>query len=355
MKILITGIAGFIGSRLAHKLIASGHEVRGIDDLSWGFEEDVPKECMLAEIDLLEIPVWIQGTLRRFYDPDHIFKDIDLVIHCAASLEVMESISSPVGDLRTNTEGTINVLDAMAQYEINNIINFSSACVYGPGNLDDKLLIGEESATVDSPQWPYGASKLSAEIYCNLYHQTDGFNVINLRPGIVCGPGEWFGRALTIFLRRAMKGEDIVVFVDPGYHEGKPFRTPVRDFVHVDDVVQQTEACIRLLEKADKPFIETFNASGRLAYNIAEVAGMVAKKLEAKIVYEEVEEGKRSQLVKGRIRIPNEMKQMALSMYHATYSLGFSPSRSLDTIIDDEISWLRQGGLERWEECDMKV
>jgi nucleoside-diphosphate-sugar epimerase len=357
MKICITGIAGFFGSALAKHLVNDGHEVTGIDSLAWGYEEDIPKECEWAPADLVYLDRWIKGDLPK-YPAYLVLKDVDLMIHCAANLEVMESLAEPTSDLRVNTEGTIQVLEAMKLYSIPRLINFSSACVYGAGT---ELMspVSEEDVRTSSPHWPYGASKLAAEVYCNLYAKAFNIGVTNLRPGIVCGPGEWYGRALTIFLRRALEGKPIPVFVDKGWPEKEGTArlmgcdgTVKRDFVHINDVVQMVRALV------DTPFAgyRTFNLGSGAQHSILQLARAVSSHLGAEVVFEEVEPGEESENVTGRVRIPHEMKCMYLSIYNAKQALNFVPySSTLSRIIDDEVTWLKGGGLKRWQETGMKV
>jgi len=347
-----------------------GVTVVGIDDLSWGYEADVPEGVLNLPADITVLDRLIETNVRVFPRPvdeqDHhqvgisvgeLFSDTDVVIHCAASLEVTRPLSDPVQDLKINTLGTLQVLEAMRQHGVKNLINFSSACVYGRGAYDMRRS-QEEDATVTSPHWGYASSKLAAEIYCSQYSKIYDFNVFNLRPGIVCGPREWYGRALTIFLSRALAGQLIVVFVNKGHtlqkrlsnHDG----TPRRDFVHVEDVCRMVD---HILVDYPRHFsgCKTFNVGTGARHSILQLAHKVAEKYGVQCVLEEVEEGKMSQLVEGRIRIPYEMKSMWLEMEKAKI-LGFLPSLTLDNILEDEVDWLSHGdNLGRWNRAEMKV
>lgn len=356
-KICITGIAGFIGSTLARCLVEDGHTVTGFDNLAWGYKDDIPQDCRWASLDILHLDTWLRGACEASPAYD-ILRDVDLMIHCAANLEVMLSLENPLSDLRVNTEGTIQVLEAMKKWGIKNLINFSSACVYGRGAL---ILTPtqEDDVRLADPHWPYGASKLAAEIYCNLYVQQGLIdNVIHFRPGIVCGPREWYGRALTIFLRRAMERKPIVVFTDPGTMlMGKALGidgTPMRDFVHIDDVVAQVRAALKSDLKAFYG-AQTYNMGTERPLSILQVAKMVRDAIGGEIKLEQVRPGQISKWVKGRVRIPHEMQGMLLSMSKAKTDLGHVPTRDMDKIIEDEIKWLKGGGLERWQQADMKV
>jgi nucleoside-diphosphate-sugar epimerase len=369
MKICITGIAGFIGSALAKALVEEGHTVTGIDDLSWGYEEDIPERCRWANRDILFLDRYIKNEFfptKRNGDHDApladvIFGDVDVVIHCAANIEIILSQIEPTSDLRINTEGTVQVLEAMEHYGITKLVNFSSACVYGAGREIMSPVV-ESEAALSSPHWPYGASKLAAEIYCNLYARTRGWNVISLRPGIVCGPGEWYGRALTIFLRRCLEDKPIVVFIDPDYspreHKDTWDGTPRRDFVHIKDMVRQAQAAVERVCKEQVFASWAINAgSGDAQYSILELAHKVTAVVgKGEVITEPVAEGTQSQKVLGRVRIPNEMKNMWLNMQRALSVLKCRPEHSeLHEIIKDERDWLLDGGLGRWQSTRMKV
>lgn len=365
MKICITGIAGFIGSQLAKHLVQDGHTVTGIDSLDWGYPEDIPEECKWALIDILYLDRWLSdpNTGDPYSDakatPSAILGDVNLVIHCAANLAITNSLAEPTSDLRINTEGTIQVLEMMKTWGIKNILNFSSACVYGEG-AHLMLPIAEAQVRLFTPHWPYGASKLAAEIYCNLYAGTADFNVINVRPGIVCGPGEWYGRALTIFLRRALERKPIVVFVDPG-HRYRTYTagtdgTPKRDFVHINDVIGHVRACLVTYPARFSGTVRTFNMGSESQFSILQLANKVGAALDMEVVLEEVAQGDTSQLVEDRVRIPHEMKGMYLDMSKVAQALDYQVIGStMGKIIDDEVIWLKNGGLERWQEAEMKV
>lgn len=332
MKVLITGGAGFIGSHIVDRLVELNHDVVCVDNMSWGFEENLNPKVKLERIDIV--------NSLEYYKLHNLFKSFkpEMVIHCAASLEVMLGQSHPIQDLTTNTIGTINILDSMRLSDTKKLINFSSACVYGVGRLVDSLPTSEKSPII--PQWGYGSSKAAAEIYCNQYARTYKLNVIHIRPGIVCGPREWFGRALTVFVKRAVNGQDIVVF---GNGKAK------RDFVHVDDVVNVAMKSFAFLSRPHytlEPMV--FNAGSERRTSIVNLAQMVAKKLNVEVIHEEVLEGEASSLVEGRYRIPFEMESMWLSMFQSKLWFNHTPSKTIDQIIDDEIDWYKNN-KERWD------
>lgn len=326
MKVLISGAAGFIASHLVDGLYQEFNptEIIGIDNLWWGDKDNIHPKIKFKNLDILNTDKLIE-----------YMHGVDVVIHCAASLEVSLSQDDPAKDLKINTMGTISVLEAMRKAGVKRLVNFSSACVYGQGHYG-MYPVEEGYVGLDSPHWGYGSSKLAAEIYCNQYAKTYGMNIIHIRPGIVCGPREWYGRVLTIFLKRALEGKELVVFGN-GREE--------RDFVHVYDIKKLVMQAIRHIDLYES---SVFNGGTGKATTVLDVANYIGKRFNVPVIFEDVKEGTTSDKVDGRLRLPFEMKSMRLSLTKGSLDLGFIPRRTLVDIIDDEVSWL-QTNLHKWE------
>ncbi len=127
----------------------------------------------------------------------------EIVSHQAAQLEITKCLEDPLDDMRTNLVGTINVLEAARRAGVAKVVNASSACIYGQA-VDPPT---DEDAAPHNPNWSYGASKLAAEKYAQIFSHDYGFPVFSLRYGITYGPREWYGRVLTIFLKRLLEGQ----------------------------------------------------------------------------------------------------------------------------------------------------
>lgn len=121
--------------------------------------------------------------------------------HHAAKLEITTCIDDPVQDMRTNGEGTLNVFNVAVKQGIKKVIYASSACVYGEAKY-----IPQDEKHPKNPNWPYGVSKYAAEKYADIYHSYDDIDTIGLRYAIIYGEREWYGRVLTIFLKRGLEG-----------------------------------------------------------------------------------------------------------------------------------------------------
>ncbi len=325
-SVLITGGAGFIGSHLVDDLLAAGHAVTVFDNFSSGSREN-----LASVIDDVEI---VSGDIL---DRDAIVaaaRGKDVISHQAAQLEITKCMEDPIGDLRTNLIGTLNVLEAARQAGVERMINASSACIYGQAVARPS----EEDVHAHDPNWSYGVSKLAAEKYAQVFSSDYGFPAFSLRYGIVYGPREWYGRVLTIFLKRALEGRPPVVFGE-GDQE--------RDFVFVDDVVAVHRACL----ETGLTGAHSFNAGTGVATSIAHLAQLVCEVtgIGEAPVRENVLPGERSALVDGRMRLPAELAVMHLSPAKTERLLGVTPSTTLRDGIAREWSWLREHS-GRWTE-----
>jgi UDP-glucose 4-epimerase len=216
MRVLITGGAGFIGSHFAGHF-QTGHEVVVVDNLRSGYRENLAG----IEHSFHEISVAEGGALYG------LFEGVDLVIHLAAMVSVPESMGNPSECVRINTLGTLNVLEAARRCGVKKMVLASSAAVYGDNPVAPKV-----ETLLPEPKSPYAVTKLDGEYYMRMYRFEYGLQTVSLRFFNVFGPRQdpssQYAAAVPIFIHRALKGEDIVIYGDGGQ---------VRDFVFVRDVV----------------------------------------------------------------------------------------------------------------------
>ena len=165
MKTLITGVAGFLGSALAAKLIEEGHQVIGLDDLSTGKEKAIPSGVQFELGDMRDRPtLWT------------LLQDVECVYHLAARVAVQESILYPREYNSTNVGGTVSVMEAMRDVGVKRVVFTSSGAVYGAQVAQP---LHEEM--VPSPDSPYAVSKLSAEYYVKTIGRLWGIETVTLR------------------------------------------------------------------------------------------------------------------------------------------------------------------------------
>ncbi len=215
MRIMVTGGAGFIGSHITKALLAQGHEIVVVDNLSSGKRENVPAGVLFVQGDVQEM-----ATLP-------VPKTIDAVFHLAAQIDVRKSVENPVHDVSVNVVGTAAVL----QYALNAgakkmVFSSTGGAIYGPC---DVLPTPEDTACRSNS--PYGVSKYNAEQYIKLYGRLHSLPYVILRYSNVYGPGQDGSKesgVIAIFSRLARMGKSLTINGD-----GKQ----TRDFVFVGDVV----------------------------------------------------------------------------------------------------------------------
>ena len=224
-RVLVTGGLGFIGSHVVESLLMDGAaHVRVLDSYRTGKEENLAS--VRGEVEVVRGDILDRETL------DDAVRGVDVVSHHAAQLEITRAIDDPIEDLTTNTIGTLHLFAACAKAGVRRIIQATSAGVYGQAVHTPQ---GEDDHPTD-PNWAYGVSKLANEKYAAIMRELHGLEVTSLRYGIVYGPREWYGRVLTIFLKRALDREPLIIFGDG---------EQLRDFVFVADVVEMHRRCIR--------------------------------------------------------------------------------------------------------------
>src|SRR5215211_1318646 len=222
MRALVTGGAGFIGSNLVDALLERGDEVTILDDLSTGKRENV--EAALGNgAELVELDITDATAVSELFGrvrPQTVF-------HLAAQIDVRKSVADPAKDARINVGGTINVLRAALEAEVERVVNTSTGgAIYGEG----RMLPATEDHPV-APEAPYGQSKFGAEGYCQLFKRLHGLSTVSLRYGNVYGPRQDpLGEAgvVAIFCGKLLDGGKATVFGDG---------LQTRDYLHVDDVV----------------------------------------------------------------------------------------------------------------------
>ncbi len=236
-RFLITGGAGFIGSNLAHALVARGESVRILDDFSTGRPQN-----LLGIEDQIEI---VRGDLR---DPAAVagaVQGVEVVLHQAALNSNPRSIKEPEATNAVNVGGTLCLLEAARAAKVRRVVYASSSSVYG----DTPELPKTEDLPL-RPKAPYGVSKLAAEWYCRVFAQVYGLETVSLRYFNVFGPRQHpdseYAAVIPRFLRAMLKGERPVI-----YGDGEQSR----DFTPVDNVV----AANLLATEAPRGIGEVFN------------------------------------------------------------------------------------------------
>jgi UDP-glucose 4-epimerase len=237
--VLVTGVAGFIGSALARSLLADGFSVVGVDNFHSGYPENIPDE-----VDFIEAGVHQPGWLEQLGS-----RPIDTIYHIAGQSGGEGSYDDPVYDLQANVQSTLLLLQHAHRIGCRKLIYASSVSVYG--NQGEKSELIPETA-VTQPNSLYGVGKLASEHYLRLYAEQFGIDTVALRLFNTYGPGQDMRNLkqgiLSIYLGQAFKSRHIHV-------KGAPER--FRDLTYIDDAVQAFQAVARQSQK------------GHCIYNIA--------------------------------------------------------------------------------------
>jgi UDP-glucuronate 4-epimerase len=238
MKILLTGAAGFIGSTTAHRLLARGDEVVGLDNLNDYYSVRL-KEDRLARLTpqrgfrFVKMDVADRPGIERLFAEERF----DRVIHLAAQAGVRYSLQNPHAYVDSNVVGFMNILEGCRHNGVQHLAYASSSSVYG-GNT--KMPFSEHDS-VDHPVSMYAATKKANELMAHTYSHLFGLPTTGLRFFTVYGPWGRPDMALFLFTKAILEGRPIDVF-NHGHMQ--------RDFTYVDDIV---EGVIRVLDRPAAP------------------------------------------------------------------------------------------------------
>lgn len=202
MRVLITGIAGFMGSHLADHFIARGHSVVGIDNLIGGYRENVPIEAEFHELDLVNL-----DSIKPIFD------GVDLVVHAACTAYEGLSVFSPALVVQNTTQITTTVLSASVSAKVKKFVHMSSMARYG---TQDQVPFTEDM--VPRPQDPYGIAKYASELLIKNICETHGIQYVILVPHNIIGPRQKFDdpfrNVASIMINRMLSGKQPIIYGD---------------------------------------------------------------------------------------------------------------------------------------------
>lgn len=256
MKILITGVAGFIGSNLAERLIKEGHEVIGIDNLEYGIREQIPKGVDFYKVDIRDKNLKI------------LFKDIDYVYHLAAKNCISDCQIDPVETFDINVTGTANVFEAAKQNKVKKIIYAESSALY------EGCTTYPTSEYDVKPQSFYSLSKSCTSLLADGYQRYSDLNFTALRYFCVYGPRQDYRRSIppvfSSFIIKLLNNEQPIIY---GTGDKR------RDFIHVDDINDFHIKCIT----DDRTTGKVFNLGSGYNYSINEIYDIISNSLNSDI------------------------------------------------------------------------
>ncbi len=218
-RYLITGIAGFIGSSLAHKLLEQGHDVSGIDNLSNGTLEnlaDIRRDIHFEQSDLRDLAAMKSACMG-----------IDIILHQGALASVPRSVKDPIASHESNINGTLNLLVAAREAGVRRIVYAASSSAYG-----DQPTQPKQEDMLPRPLSPYAVQKLTCEYYIQAFYKTYGLEGVCLRYFNIFGPRQAadspYSGVIAQFTYKMMAGETPTIFGDG---------LTSRDFNYIDNAV----------------------------------------------------------------------------------------------------------------------
>lgn len=253
-KVLVTGGAGFIGSRISELLIQEGISVVAVDDLSTGKISNLDNIINHSSFKI------IIGDVRSLDVCIEASSGCDVIIHQAALVSVPLSIEEPILNNEKNINGFLNILEAARINKIGRVVYASSSAVYGDNNDRTK----KESNIGDAIS-PYALSKYVDELYAKLYSNLYGISTIGLRYFNVYGPKQdpssVYSGVISIFMKRVINDECLKIFGDGSV---------TRDFIYVDDVAKAN-----IIAAKSNIFNDVFNIGTGNEISIKQLAELI--------------------------------------------------------------------------------
>jgi nucleoside-diphosphate-sugar epimerase len=300
---VVSGGAGFIGSNLTEALLRRGHVVRVLDDFSTGRRENLAAaESWCAEGGgKLEI---VEGDVRDFDRCRATVDGADFVLHQAAIPSVQRSVQDPRRTNEVNVNGTLNMLEAAREAEVDRFVFASSSSIYGESETLPKI-----ETMAPAPISPYALQKLAGETYCRLYHQLYGLRTVALRYFNVFGPRQdptsEYSAVIPRFIT-AVKAEKAPTIYGDGEQS--------RDFTFVANVVEVNRlAC----ESGERAWGRAFNVGCGERITLNELVGEIGR-IAGRAVSAEHTDPR-----------PGDIRHSLAAIDAASEALGFRPSVAL--------------------------
>jgi len=300
-KILITGVAGFIGSNLADRLLKEGFEVVGIDNLVYGVKEQIPEGVDFHQLDI------------RSRDIYPLFEGVEAVYHLAAKNCISDCQIDPLETSDINVTGTVNVFEASRRGQVGKVIYAESSALYE----GSQVLPTPESEV--HPQSFYAVSKLAGMVFAEAYQRFFGLRTTALRYFCVYGPRQDYRRTIppvmSAFIINLLQGKQPTIY---GTGEKR------RDFIYVDDVNDFHLQCLDD-RRTDG---QVYNLGSGRNYSVREIYEAIAQLLNTNIepIY--------------KPDLPGEAQE-SLGNITAAKQLGWSPKVSLEEGLQNSIDYIK--------------
>lgn len=310
-RILLTGGAGFIGTKLC-EVLSEKNKILIYDNLN----RNSIKNTKLLDRDNIRL---IEGDILDFQHIKEVVNEFkpQIIIHLAAVAGIDTVIRNPVNTMQVNMIGTYNILESIKNLNIERFIDFSTSEVFGSYayKVDEKHTTN--LAPVGEARWTYSVSKLAGEHLAHSYYKQYGLPIVTVRPFNIYGPGQVGEGAVHHFVKRAIVNEEIQIHGDGDQ---------IRSWCYIDDFVQGILLCIEKDEAVGNSF-NIGNPKGTITISmLAKLVKDIAKS-KSKIVYI------LKTYVDVELRIP--------SIDKAKEILGYIPKYDLEVGIERTINWYR--------------
>jgi UDP-glucuronate 4-epimerase len=312
-RILVTGGAGFIGSHLVDRLLATGHQLRVVDNFN-DFYDPATKRANLsahagsADFELVEADI----SDARAMDELFARSDFSSVVHLAARAGVRPSLERPMDYERTNVHGTYVLLEAARRYNVERFIFGSSSSVYGVNSS----VPFSENDTIAQPISPYAATKIAGEAACHVYSHLYGIRVICLRFFTVYGARQRPDLAIHKFARLMTEGRPIPVFGDGSTR---------RDYTYIDDIISGVTAALDY----DQSLFEIINLGESETVELTRLIALLEGALD------------RRAIIEGRPAQPGDVPVTYADISKARRMLGYDPKTRIEAGIERFAHWFK--------------
>ena len=309
MRILVTGGAGFIGSHLVEKLLATGHEVSILDDFNDFYDPQIKRanvEGVAGEVAIHRVDLRDSSAVNLLF---HRAK-FDAVAHLAARAGVRPSIQQPQLYYDTNVGGTLHLLEAARLTGIERFIFASSSSVYGVS----KTVPFSESLHLTQTISPYASTKIAGEFLCSTYSHLYQMRIVALRFFTVYGARQRPDLAIHQFTKRIHAGQPIDQFGDG---------TTRRDYTYIDDIMQGVMAAFEY----DGPMFDIFNLGENDTIQLKDLIAAIEKTLGKKAKINQLPEQ------------PGDMPVTCADISKARGFLGYNPTTPLSVGLPKFVDW----------------
>ncbi len=312
-RILVTGAGGFIGSHLTELLVELGADVTAFIRYNsrnyWGWLEH---SKYLNDIRVMA------GDIRDYDSVKSATKGADVVFHLAALIGIPYSYESPVAYLKTNNEGTYNVLQAARELAVEKLVSTSTSEVYGTAQF---VPISEEHPV--NPQSPYAASKAGADFLALSFYRSFNLPVVVIRPFNTFGPRQSARAIIPTIIAQIAAGRSKIKLGS---------LTPTRDLTYVKDT---TYGFVRVAE-SDQSIGETINIGSNFEISIGDLVKLIARLMGIDIEIEITQERQRPD--------KSEVERLRADTQKAKEILTWVPTVSLEEGLKETITWIKNHG-----------